>query len=142
MLESFKKFNITVRNQIYGLIFHSTILKNMKKLNYFRYWKFLMRNVIPWGNISPTLFYRSWKRKSPKMRKISYYRNVPSLIFLKAISKPFFEYLYVSSLHIFSSLWSLFVDVNFLLEPWQAISMWIMPCVFLAWTLSTTKSSY
>ena len=60
-----------------------------------------MRNVIPWGNISPTLFYRSWKRKSPKMRKISYYRNVPSLIFLKAISKPFFEYLYVCSLHIF-----------------------------------------
>ena len=35
MLESFKKFNITVRNQIYGLIFHSTILKNMRKIKLF-----------------------------------------------------------------------------------------------------------
>ena len=66
-----------------------------------------MRNVIPWGNISPTLFYRSWKRKSPKMRKISYYRNVPSLIFLKAISKPFFEYLYVEFITYFFSLISI-----------------------------------
>ena len=44
------------------------------------------------------------KRKSPKMGKISYYRNVPSLIFLKAISKPFFEYLYVEFITYFFHL--------------------------------------
>ena len=41
------------------------------------------------------------KRKSPKMGKISYYRNVPSLIFLKQFLNPFLNICMWSSLHIF-----------------------------------------
>ena len=33
-------------------------------------------------------------------------------------------------------------DVNFRQGPWQAISMWIMPCASSAWTLSMTKSFF
>ena len=52
------------------------------------------------------------KRKSPKMGKISYYRNVPSLIFLKAISKPFFEYLYVEFITYFFHLSDLYLQMS------------------------------